>query len=109
CDRHSLPVGARRLPDPVPRRPDRRTKRRAVRARPLCDSRFLWSEFHGAAAYRNRDHRPSETIHGSTTAASQLIAGFTKSLSEKGSDSLRRGQKLHENDSPPKGQPPFRI
>src|SRR5690606_6453018 len=32
-----------------------------------------------------------------------------KSLSEKGSDPLRRGQKLHENDSPPKGQTPFRI
>src|SRR5688572_8496384 len=33
----------------------------------------------------------------------------SKSLSEKGSDPLRRGQKLHENDSPPKGQTPFRI
>jgi Na+-translocating ferredoxin:NAD+ oxidoreductase subunit G len=32
-----------------------------------------------------------------------------KSLSEKGSDPLRRGQKTNEIDSPPKGQTPFRI
>lgn len=31
------------------------------------------------------------------------------SQSEKGSDPLRRGQKLNEIDSPPKGQTPFRI
>jgi len=31
------------------------------------------------------------------------------SLSEKGSDPLRRGQKTNEIDSPPKGQTPFRI
>ena len=30
-----------------------------------------------------------------------------QSLSEKGSDPVRRGQKLNENDSPPKGQTPF--
>ncbi len=34
---------------------------------------------------------------------------FTQSLSEKGSDPLRRGQKLNENDPPPKGQTPFRT
>ncbi len=33
----------------------------------------------------------------------------TKSLSEKGSDPLRRGQKTNEIDSPPKGQTPFPI
>jgi acyl-coenzyme A synthetase/AMP-(fatty) acid ligase len=32
-----------------------------------------------------------------------------KSLSEKGSDPLRRGRKTNEIDSPPKGQTPFRI
>jgi hypothetical protein len=32
-----------------------------------------------------------------------------ESLSEKGSDPLRRGQSPHEIDSPPKGQTPFRI
>jgi len=32
-----------------------------------------------------------------------------KSLSEKGSDPLRRGQDTNEIDSPPKGQTPFRI
>src|SRR6056297_2819800 len=32
-----------------------------------------------------------------------------KSLSEKGSDPLRRGKKAPEIDSPPKGQTPFRI
>jgi len=36
----------------------------------------------------------------------ELIAN---SLSEKGSDPLRRGQKLYDIDSPPKGQTPFRI
>ncbi len=35
--------------------------------------------------------------------------GKTKSLSEKGSDPLRRGQELNENASPPKGQTPFRT
>jgi len=33
----------------------------------------------------------------------------SESLSEKGSDPLRRGQKTNEIDSPPKGQTPFRI
>jgi len=33
----------------------------------------------------------------------------TQSLSEKGSDPLRRGQKPNQIDSPPKGQTPFRI
>ncbi len=37
------------------------------------------------------------------------IVDETESLSEKGSDPLRRGQKLNENDSPPKGQTPFRA
>jgi len=32
-----------------------------------------------------------------------------QSLSEKGADPLRRGQKTNEIDSPPKGQTPFRI
>ncbi len=34
---------------------------------------------------------------------------LSKSLSEKGSDPFRRGQKNNEIDSPPKGQTPFRI
>jgi len=34
---------------------------------------------------------------------------ITKNLSEKGSDPLRRGQKITKIDSPPKGQTPFRI
>ena len=33
----------------------------------------------------------------------------TESLSEKGSDHLRRGQILNANGSPPKGQTPFRT
>ncbi len=33
----------------------------------------------------------------------------SESLSEKGSDPLRRGQETNEIDSPPKGQTPFRI
>src|SRR6056297_2652167 len=36
-------------------------------------------------------------------------ANGTKSLSEKGSDPLRRGKKTPEIGSPPKGQTPFRI
>jgi len=35
--------------------------------------------------------------------------GTTRSLSEKGADPLRRGRELHDIDSPPKGQPPFRT
>lgn len=38
-----------------------------------------------------------------------LVAEATRSLPEKGSDSLRRGPKTHENDSPPMGQTPFRT
>jgi tetratricopeptide (TPR) repeat protein len=36
-------------------------------------------------------------------------AAESESLSEKGSDPLRRGQETNEIDSPPKGQTPFRI
>ncbi len=41
--------------------------------------------------------------------ASWALSRWSQSLSEKGSDPLRRGQELNENDSPPKGQTPFRT
>ena len=37
------------------------------------------------------------------------FATRTEGLSETGFDPLRRGQKLNQNDSPPKGQTPFRT
>ncbi len=44
-----------------------------------------------------------------SSATSSLAQQPSQSLSEKGADPLPRGQKLDENDSPPKGQTPFRI
>jgi hypothetical protein len=51
--------------------------------------------------------------HGALAIDSVVQTGKTdssaKSLSEKGSDPLRRGRKHDEINSPPKGQTPFRM
>jgi len=46
---------------------------------------------------------------GEVNVAQCVALQFIKRRSEKGSEPLRREQKLQEIDSPPKGQTPFRI
>jgi hypothetical protein len=57
--------------------------------------------------WKYRDTMTAQVGIKSHSALSMRI--LVKSLSEKGSDPLRRGKKTNEIDSPPKGQTPFRI
>jgi putative transcription antitermination factor YqgF len=74
----------------------------------LLQSQLAMFEF----AYRSETRRWVWVFDVDTHGVENRIAMISdeaKSLSEKGSDPLRRGQKPNEIDSPPKGQTPFRI
>ncbi len=49
------------------------------------------------------------TLTTADSSSSDTGSTLVNSLSEKGSDPLRRDQKLDANDAPPKGQTPFRT
>ncbi len=54
-------------------------------------------------------HASSCDYCGLPVAVARVESATNQSLSEKGSDPLRRGQKPSEIDSPPKGLPPFQT